>query len=790
MKTKCLLPLKKWPRSFTVFFACLCIVAICFLVSSLCMTNGWTATVKDLQNAENSGVITRTPTDGDGPKEYTIKGKVTSGILIIPKNATKDNPAPAVTFTHGVYNNREMLEQFAIEMARRGFVTLMIDREQSGHNDDVTVNSGDILLEASKYLINLTDKNGNRIVDETRVGVAGHSFAGMVISGALGLDSPVATSNVKIVKTSMFGTTTETKTLVGASDEALSAGYHMGIISAALPIGCATTRYNPGPSIIALGDIKANSDDMYDGCTTKNPVYVPIAKNIMTATDFASAVNGKYSGSVDGNLYVKNGDSYAAVTSADNFKANKQYYKYTSTGVNSNYFMQSREAMTFVGLNPAEVTGDSYGIVNGGIYDKNTGTLLAQPKDEVQFVKSNTKYASVMSNGEKLATEGRSIRVYYEFKGIHQFCTFSTATAAASVDFFYSAYGVPYGARFISPGNQVWTLKEAAGALGIVAMFVMLIGLLDLLLKTKFFSSLKATDEEIAAGSTEPIYKDPLKAVCYWLTFAATALFGGLFYCYKLDECFTDSIFKMLLEREQGIIFNLELTRWTEVWRFAYWGMVCALFAVGVTLLFWLVRIIVNKIRYKDEFCSEHVDNPFVGFKVRSGKNAMKTVLLATIIVSAFYLIVWAMWYVSCVDFQIFTLNLRIFKGSRIISYLSYAPYFIVFYLVNGALGQNYRVKDMPEWLTVTLQVIANTFVFTVIIWAANNYYINVGVVQNNAVWKNFCYAYPTIPMVALCTVVQRRFYTRTGNAWLSAIVCGVLSAFIACANQCVGFGI
>lgn len=788
MKMKLSLPFKRWPLSLIVFLASLCVIVICFLTCSLCMTQGWSSSVTDLRNATNSGVITRTPTDGTGPKEYTITGKVTSGILMIPKNATKDHPAPAITFTHGVYNNREMQEEFAIEMARRGFVTLMIDREQSGHNDDTQVNSGDILLDASKYLCNLTDKNGNRIVDETRIGVAGHSFAGMVISGALGLDSPIATSTVKVVKTSMFGSTTETKTFVGATDEALSAGYHLGLISAALPVGCSTNRYNPGPSIIALGDIKANSDDMYDGCTTKSPVYVPIAKNTMTPTMFASGVNGKYNSSVDGKLYYKKGDSFIAVSSADKFKSSVQYYKYTSNGVNSNYFLKSREAMTFVGLNPNEVTGDEYGIVNGGIYDKNTGKLLAQPGKDVQFVTRNTKYASVLSKGERLATEGRTIRVYYEFRGIHQLCTFSTATAAASVDFFYSAYGVPDGARFITPGNQVWTLKEGAGGLGIVALFVMLIGLLDLLLKTKLFAPLKATEEEIAVG--EPIYKDPLKAICYWLTFALTAVFGGLFYCYKLDEYFPNSIFKALLEREEGIFTNLHLDRWTEVWRFAYWGVICAIFAICVTVLFWIIRMIVNKIRYKDEFCADHIDNPFKGFKVRNGKNVLRTLLLSTILISSFYVVVFGMWQVSAVDFQIFTLNVRTFKGSRILSYLSYAPYFIAFYLVNGALGQNYRVKDMPEWLTVLLQVFANVFVFTVIIAAANSYYINVGVVQNNAVWKNYCYAYPTIPMVAVCTVLQRRFYVRTGNAWLSAIVCGVLSAFIACANQCIGFGI
>ncbi len=789
MKIKLPERFRKLPWSFIVFLASLCVIVICFLTCSLCMTHGWTASIKDLRNATNTGVITRTPTDGDQPKQYTITGKVTAGILIIPKTATKEHPAPAITFTHGVYNNREMQEQFAIELARRGFVTLMIDREQSGHNDETSLNSGDILLDATKYLCNLTDKDGNRIVDEKRIGVAGHSFAGMVISGALGLDSPEATSNVQVVTQGFFGPSAPVaKTFVGATDEALTAGYHMGLISAALPAGCSTARYNPGSSVIALGNIKANSDDMYDGCTTKNPVYVPIAKNTMTSTTFASGVHGIYDGSVDGKLYYKKGDEFLPVTSDDHFKASKQYYKYTSTGVNSNYFMKSREAMTFVGLDPSAVTGDEYSIVNGGIYDKNSGTLLAQPTKDVEFVTRRTQYASVASKGERLATEGRSIRVYYEFRGIHQFCTFSTATAAASVDFFYSAYGVPDGARFITPGNQVWTLKEGAGALGIVALFTMLIGLVDLLLKTKFFSTLKASEEEIAVG--EPIYKDPLKAISYWLTFALTAVFGGLFYCFKLDECFSNSIFKTLLERETGIFTNLHLDRWTEVWRFAYWGVICAIFALCVTTVFWIVRIIVNKIRYKENFSRECIDNPFEGFKVRNGKNVFKTLLLAGILVTAFYVVVFGMWQVSAVDFQIFTLNLRTFKGSRILSYLSYAPYFIAFYLVNGALGKNYRVKDMPEWLTILLQVVANTFVFTVIIAAANNYYISVGVVQNNAVWKNFCYAYPTIPMVGICTVIQRRMYVRTGNAWLGAIVCGILSAIIACANQCIGFGI
>ncbi len=90
----------------------------------------------------------------------------------------------------------------------------------------------------------------------------------------------------------------------------------------------------------------------------------------------------------------------------------------------------------------------------------------------------------------------------------------------------------------------------------------------------------------------------------------------------------------------------------------------------------------------------------------------------------------------------------------------------------------------------MTLNVIAMTLAFMIMVAHGNSYYINVGVVENNAVWKNFCYTYPLIPLNALAVIVGRRFYKRTGSAWLSGIVCGILLAMIACANQCLGLGV
>lgn len=324
---------------------CLAVILLSVLIGSLVQTAGWSASITDLRNASNTGTIERTNSDNE-TKTYTVNGKVTSGLLIVPKNAKKESPAPAIVFTHGVYNNREMQEQFAIEMARRGFVTLMIDREASGHNDDPSGTSGDVLYSAAKYLYNLTDNNGNRIVDPAKIAVGGHSFAGMVIGGTFKLDSPEGpATTVKLTVTSRFGTSiVDTPIPAGNDDVALSNGYHLGIISAACVAGCSSNSFAPGSSIIAIGEIKANADDMYDACNTKEPVYVPIAKNTMTPTIYKQGVDGNYkpTATADGKLYYKKGDSFIAVSQSTTFNKNTQYYK-LDTAANSTYFMQSIE---------------------------------------------------------------------------------------------------------------------------------------------------------------------------------------------------------------------------------------------------------------------------------------------------------------------------------------------------------------------------------------------------------------------------------------------------------------
>ena len=170
---------KKW----VIFLAvCLIVIFLSSMIASGIQSDGWKVDVTDLRDATNKGTLVTV-----SGEEKDVNGKVVSGILFKPDTATADNPAPGVVLTHGYLNNREMQLQNAIELARRGFVVLAVDREGHGNYE----NTGDTnammatngLYDSAKYLYNLD------YVDKEKIGISGHSMGGYTTAMTLMSDS-------------------------------------------------------------------------------------------------------------------------------------------------------------------------------------------------------------------------------------------------------------------------------------------------------------------------------------------------------------------------------------------------------------------------------------------------------------------------------------------------------------------------------------------------------------------------------------------------------------------------
>lgn len=93
--------------------------------------------------------------------------------VLIPKNATKETPAPAVILMHGGLSNKDTTAPVFIELARRGFVVIAFDAMGHGKTDKgvdaLTHNT--MGMEAMVELA-----MSMSCVDETQVGVTGHSW--------------------------------------------------------------------------------------------------------------------------------------------------------------------------------------------------------------------------------------------------------------------------------------------------------------------------------------------------------------------------------------------------------------------------------------------------------------------------------------------------------------------------------------------------------------------------------------------------------------------------------------
>ena len=122
----------------------------------------------------------------------TSFGGNTSAVIYKPANATVDTPAPCVITTCGAGNTKEMQDIALVELARRGYVVISFDiyhhGKSSGTHETVSYTMSQQYL--GHGMIDLVDYVYNTLdyVDNTKIGITGHSTGGRVTSYTLNED--------------------------------------------------------------------------------------------------------------------------------------------------------------------------------------------------------------------------------------------------------------------------------------------------------------------------------------------------------------------------------------------------------------------------------------------------------------------------------------------------------------------------------------------------------------------------------------------------------------------------
>jgi len=149
-------------RTYYLLIAALVIVLVGSLIAYGAQTSGGTITIQDVRFTGTNGTQM-------------------SGLLYIPPGVTNENPAPGVLAIHGYINSRETQDGFAIEFARRGYVTLALDQTGHGYSDSPAFANGFGGPDGLAYLHSLD------IVDDDNIGISGHSMGGWAVAIAAGV---------------------------------------------------------------------------------------------------------------------------------------------------------------------------------------------------------------------------------------------------------------------------------------------------------------------------------------------------------------------------------------------------------------------------------------------------------------------------------------------------------------------------------------------------------------------------------------------------------------------------
>tara|TARA_Y100000588_G_C14224960_1_gene912707 strand:- start:281 stop:2104 length:1824 start_codon:yes stop_codon:yes gene_type:complete len=117
----------------------------------------------------------------------TQNGQWVVADLFMPESATPDNPAPAVIVIPGFQRSKETLSNIAIELSRRGIVTISIDPYAQGGSSSsmskrAATTEGYGMFAIVDYIYNTSNIN---YIDKNRIAATGHSAGGLAaIRGA------------------------------------------------------------------------------------------------------------------------------------------------------------------------------------------------------------------------------------------------------------------------------------------------------------------------------------------------------------------------------------------------------------------------------------------------------------------------------------------------------------------------------------------------------------------------------------------------------------------------------
>ena len=355
--------------------------------------------------------------------------------------------------------------------------------------------------------------------------------------------------------------------------------------------------------------------------------------------------------------------------------------------------------------------------------------------------------------------ENNTLRVIFNEPVLHPFQPYNFEATSNQLDYFEKVFGAP---KYINSVNQIWHWKEIFTLINMVLALIMLIPLTKLLLSFNFFSS-------ISKNIPAPL-NIPKRAgkIIFWSIFFISALIACVTFIPMVEVA--KVLFEDAANRKLTWFFPQRMNNPVMLWA-AFNG------ALGIIIFYLSYKLFGKK---------NGVSSESWGLKINKN-DFFKTIILAFVIFSTFYIFLYINYYLFHVDYRFWFMGVRIFQPEMLIVLMMYFPLFFIFFFsnslrVNGAM----RFKDQPEWLSMLIAGFANSLGLMLIIIIQYFAFFKTGTVFWTTNWLSVNLLFGIVPMMFILPYFNRIFFNMTGRVYLGPLITCLIFIMILSTNTVV----
>lgn len=397
-------------------------------------------------------------------------------------------------------------------------------------------------------------------------------------------------------------------------------------------------------------------------------------------------------------------------------------------------------------------------------YDK-TGKAVTTPGDYINTpnAQSFLHFGSGSSSDKRKSftdytksVDGRAaIRIVNNPPQTHPWGPFSKQEVTSLLTFFDRSLGAP---NPIPVGSQIWQVKEAFNALGLIAFAIFLVAFAKALLGNRLFAGLRYTqDIELAPRNRKGLG-------WFWGSLVVSALFSGFSYIFLSQ--FTPLSLVYFVGAPplipQGAVFFIGL-----------WAAINGIFSLIVMIVSYQL------------------------FGKRSGQNFREVgilpgwkrfwlgLLLGLLVVVAAFGIVFVLGYFFTTDFRLWVLAIPTFTADKLGIALMYLPLFLIYYVANSVAINSFNRFTLrrKEWVNTLVLAIANIIAPLILVIAQYTVFASSGELIPGFGGIFSIWLFPVIVFLATAAVVSRKIYRATNNPYIGGFIMAAVACVVSVTN-------